>query len=303
MAQLTSREHEIVDLWRQYRFFYQILGGLLLVGLGVWIGSLLFSGDEGYSTNLYTEVLSIGVTVFVLDLLARHREEQRQEHELKLKLIREAASQVNDIANHAVEELRQRGWLEGEDGALKGANLFGANLQRVNLWGVNLAGAMLDHARLQAAVLHKALLDGASLRWANLQGAVLQRAQLAGACLRSANLQGAIFWMAFLARADLKRANLQECVLWQANLQEADLSQADLRRAQLEGADLTGGNLDDAALEDAEFDRHTILPDGRLWTADTDMRCFTDAEHPHYWRPAPDSAGKLPWWCGVEHGV
>ena len=118
-------------LWRDERFVYQILGGLVLVGIGVWIGSRLFDGDPGYATNLYTEVLSISVTVFVLDLLARRREERREEARLKANLVMRMRSQVNDTAVSAANELWSRGWLF--DGSLNGALLSAPIWKRADL--------------------------------------------------------------------------------------------------------------------------------------------------------------------------
>ena len=155
--QPEDRWETIKKLWHDEKFVYQILGGLVLVGIGVWIGLRLFGGDPGYATNLYTEVLSISMTVLVVDLLARRREEQREEarfkqrEEARLKqredvwlkrdLIMRMGSQVTDTAVSAANELLVRGWLV--DGSLKGANLINASLQGVDLINANLQGAAL----------------------------------------------------------------------------------------------------------------------------------------------------------------
>ena len=44
----------------EYRGIITILGGLGLVALGIWLGSLFFS--DGYNTNVYTEFLSVAAT-------------------------------------------------------------------------------------------------------------------------------------------------------------------------------------------------------------------------------------------------
>ena len=98
----------------------------------------------------------------------------------------------NETAKDAIDELRLRGWLTGEDSLLKGADLFGANLQGAKLREANLQGAHLFDANLQGAHLFDANLQGADLREANLQGAHLWHANLQEADLRHANLQGAI---------------------------------------------------------------------------------------------------------------
>jgi len=153
-------------------------------------------------------------------------------------LILEMGSPVRDTAVSAADKLQRRGKLGGR--ALSGANLEGANL----------SGADLDWANLKRARLFGANLSGASLWGANLVGADLAEANLNKANLRSANLSGAR--------------------LMDASLHEANLTSANLSRSHLYAADLR-----QAILTRAEFNEHTILPDGSKWTADTDMERFT----------------------------
>jgi len=171
----------------QNRFTYQFSAGVVLVLLGVWIGSLLFASDEGYGTNLYTEMLSIAVTIFILDLRADWREKRRRERELKERLVREAGSTINDTAKSAVNELRKREWLSGEGGVLYRVDWRRANLQRV---------------RLNGAMMSRADLSEANLQGTNLQDADLSYANLGGANLRAANLHGADLNGAVLAYRD-----------------------------------------------------------------------------------------------------
>ncbi|MCB9457574.1 MAG: hypothetical protein H6671_16430 [Anaerolineaceae bacterium] len=106
-----ERWQEIRSIHHEYEFFYQIGGGLLLVLIGVWIGTNLFAlaEDTGYFTNVYTEVLSIFVTVFILDRLAQRREDRNREIDLREQLVRDASSLVNDVALNAIRQIRKRG--------------------------------------------------------------------------------------------------------------------------------------------------------------------------------------------------
>lgn len=276
--QPEDRWETVKQLWRDEKFVYQVLGGLMLVGIGVWIGSRLFDGDPGYATNLYTEVLSISVTVFVLDLLARRREDRREEVRLKHDLIMRMGSQVNDTAVSAANELDRRGWLW--DGSLQGAHLSGADLQGAYMFEAFLKEALLVRANLQATNLSgsnltKAYMVESDLRRADLSGATLQEADLLGANLQEADLSG----------ADLRMADLDSANLSQAILSEAHLQGAKLYRANLQGALLF-----------EPFDHRSILPDGSRWTPETDMRRFTDPTHHEFWRPRPGSV----WWYRIE---
>jgi hypothetical protein len=63
------------------------------------------------------------------------------------------------------------------------------------------------------------------------------------------------------------------------DLRGANLQGADLRDANLQGAKLFGAELQGADLGVAEFDEHTILPDGLHWTPDTDLTKFTKPDN------------------------
>ncbi len=286
----TSQDRwtEIRALHKEHGLLYRLLGGLALVLLGIGIGSWLFGPaglyrEDGYSTNLFTEFISIGVTVFVIDLLNRQRDERNRIKDLQARLLREVRSPENAIARHAIHELREHGWLAGEDGLLKGANLRSANLQGANLGGANLQGAELVFAKLQ----------GANLVLANLQGAELVFAELQGANLGFAKLQGAVLGTATLRGAHLDNAKLHGAQLRETNLQDADLYKANLQGANLMGASLHGAK----NLETAVFDEKTVLPDAKFimqplgftpdsyWTPDTDMTRYTDPNHPDFWEP------------------
>ncbi|MCA9911826.1 MAG: pentapeptide repeat-containing protein [Anaerolineae bacterium] len=244
--------------WQQIR---QALGtgeigyGLLLILIGALLGRfLLFPGDGGYNTNLYTEALSVTLTILVLNKLA----DQRSERELKESLLARARSRNNAVAVGAIDEMRAKDWLTGEDSLLVGVNLSYANLEKVdlskanlcnaNLSEVNLCGAYLWGANLSGAELREANLSGAELRYANLSGAELVEADLSGANLGGANLSGAGLQFANLSGANARAANvsiafLQEANLCGANLSKANLSGAELLRANLSGADSRGANL------------------------------------------------------------
>jgi len=264
-----TRQDEIRAIHKQYKWFYPFMGGLVLLIVGFLLGATWFQGDDnglGYVTNLYTELISIGVTLVILDRINQYRETQR----LKRRLIREAGSKSQNTAVSAVDWLRHEGWLTGDDGLLKEAELGGANLQGANLYGANLARAFLYQT--------------------NLKGAGLYQINLKEAILYGANLEGAD-----LGGAKLEEANLEEANLAGADLQGANLAGADLKSANLEGAYLAGANLEGVYLWDAKLDNirwvddkgqyPATLPDETHWTPETDMERFTNPAHPEFWNP------------------
>ncbi len=284
-----------------------------------------------YVINLYTEtfgvLLGIGATVFIIDQIYERRdwereqemarrEKERQTQELKERLVWEAGSRSNNIAISAIEQLRLKGWLTGDDGLLKrvdltDANLQGANLSDANLEGMNLSGSNLTGADLHGANLTRATLNSTNLQEATLLGANLQEAEfinvnLQKAVLLAANLQGATFHRGKFQSADLRQAGLQNAQLtlvnlcdavlsganlqwttWAAivsqgagflcaNLQDATLREVNLERADLRGAYLRGLKLTQVKLQEA------TLPDGTSFTSDKDMCRFIDEDEPEY---------------------
>lgn len=268
---IRRRKHDVKDLSK-------VTGGVTLVALGVVCGALLFADDSpmmerfvngftNYGTNLWTEAISVILTIFVLNILSERRDRRRRESDLRTRILREARSTLNVVANQAINEARDYGWLTGKGDCkiLKNANLEHANLEKAILWEAELSGSKLEFANLRKANLLSARLKHANLRNAKLQEAQLILVNLRGADLYSANLGG----------AKLYGSDMQ-----QVNFELADLSDADLEETNLVGADLRL----------ATFNIHTILPDGKKWTPRTDLRRYTNPKHPQFWRSgAPQS--------------
>lgn len=313
--QATARRDEILNIWQQNRMTYRVMGGLFLVGLGIFVGATAFSDEiASYITNLYTETISIVVTVFILDLINRHRNEQQRMRELREALSRQLGSGVNVQAKRATEELRYYGWLD--DGTLQGLDLKHANLENLDLIQANLQGSTFDRAdmkgiqlhyaqmqkstlcrtHLQDAVLYEANLQEADLSDANLAGATATGINLKQAKLRTTNLTNAELSNADLSHATLANAKMQGAKLNLANLEGTDLFGADLQNVQLNGANLKGARLKFAKLEGAQIkpsrfglaqlDETTILPDGSTYQPElglAQLERFTNRNHPDFW--------------------
>jgi len=303
-----TRQQEIREIWNQYQGLY--------VMAGVLIGLLLFPFLELVITDLsqlliglVPEAIGIGFTVLILDRIYQQREEKRNIENQKQQYIRDAGSSVPGVAIKAVEDLRNHCWLEDVEGLLKGTNLslaqlgnaplWYANLQEVTFWNANLREANLFKANLQRANLSKANLQQAHLVLANLQYTNLSNSNLQHAKLESANLMKSRLSEANLQYADLagtnleltnlESANLQDTNLESAKLQGANLSHANLQNANLSQASLQGVNLSNAKIANIIWEVQedgkvytTTLPDGELWTADTEMGKFTDPSHPEF---------------------
>ena len=201
---MAGIKESIVRLKNAFRRLFRIVLIALIV---LTIFELGLRGGDDYVTNIYTEligvILSTGVTVVVVDRMYERREtarlkgqaqreKVRETQELKERLVHQAGGRVNQTAVNAVEELRHKGWLQGDDGLLEKADLTEANLRGANLKKANLQGAWLTEANLQGAKLQWADLREAELIDAKFQGAQLQGADLRKAEMEEAKLDGAI---------------------------------------------------------------------------------------------------------------
>jgi len=243
-----NRQTEIHTMHKRYTQFYKIGGGLVLVLVGVWIGSLLFSDD--YATNIYTEMLSIFVTILVLDRL----NEWRNTQQLKKQLIREASSRDNSTALNAVDWLRAEKWLTIDDdspllmgaklsrASLENAYLYEANLKNTNLYKCNLAHADLSKANMVDTFLHRAVLDYTSLFNTNFCHAALGNVSLRGA----------------------------------KYIETAHFDEHTILPDALPIKDDEGKNIQNEV-------GHYVYD--KYWTPDTDMTRYTDPTHPDFWQP------------------
>lgn len=267
----------------------RVLGILLLLfsfAVGVSVGAHFASREvnlwqwlDGFAQNFGTEMFGAFLTFLLIEVLVGDRrkreDEERTIEKRKEQLLRQIGSQVNEEAIRAAEELRAAGWLT--EGSLLGADLGSANLQAVNLKGASLQTVDLTYANLQDA----------NLRDVNLQAANLTNANLKGANLSNGNLQ----------EANLTGANLQRTMLSGANLEGVKLLGANLAKIHSYFGSISSEE------EVSSFERKIVtrvnenstLPDGSHWTSVTDMKRFTDPEHPDFWRAGEDDLFTPSW--------
>lgn len=264
MSEKNSRWDEIRKIQIESASAYHIFGAVLLVLFGVWLGSRLFASDSGFGSNLFAELLGIFVTVFIIDYLHRRRDEKRRTKDLKENLLREVHSPVASIAKNAIHELGVNGWTTGENGVLR--ELF---LPHSKLEGVDLKLANLSNSYLYGSDLSKSNLAGANMDNSNLQNTNLANCYLSGTKLRNVDLENADLRNAVLTAIDLRGANLRN-----ANLDNAPVFTS-----------TSVLNSDTLEFEDQSHSKEyqTILPDGSLAKASTDMSRFTDPENPEFW--------------------
>jgi hypothetical protein len=130
---------------------------------------------QGMSTEMTGALIAtilFGVVIGYLE--ERDNKETLRNENIRALLMVDMGGLDNAEALHAVDRLRQYGWLT--NGTLKDTPLIDANL----------ANANLESAYLRGVIFTNAILTGADLRGANLRGAIFTGADLAGAQLDAA---------------------------------------------------------------------------------------------------------------------
>ncbi|NDJ55213.1 MAG: pentapeptide repeat-containing protein, partial [Chloroflexi bacterium] len=251
--------------WLTARLFAIVLLGIAAAGFVAgyfdwpWPPALDRLFDDFYA-NVVSEVLSIALTVLIIDALndrrrlAEQREEQAanmalqadlaadtrgqittflkdQQAELDRRerqaLINQLSSTVPGFAAEALRLLKHHNWAGDDPNQLVSEALTsGGDFERAELANIDLSGQGQAGARLVRANLHQAQLERVNLRDARLEWADLADAHLNSADLIRAQLLG----------ADLRRASLERALMTWANLAEAKLAEADLSGADLNGA-------------------------------------------------------------------
>lgn len=117
-----DRWQEILTIWRANQWLYGLVGFLLGI-LALPLITRVITNPLDLLGDLVPEAVGIVFTLGIIDRMYQRREQQREIHDLKARLLRDARSDVNDVAVQATHEIREHGWLEDEGGLLKGTNL------------------------------------------------------------------------------------------------------------------------------------------------------------------------------------
>ncbi|HZM84888.1 MAG TPA: pentapeptide repeat-containing protein [Candidatus Limnocylindrales bacterium] len=200
-----------------------------------WPGSQFV---QDFYANTATSLLSISITVLLVDRLYARREAEYQ----KQQLIREMGSSDKGFALRAAKEISAQGWLT--DGSVHDCDLSQAAL----------SGAILNNAVFTRVTLDGALLRDAKLKGARISGGSYRETQFNDAVMDDLIVEdGADFIGAYFAGASLRHAQLPG-----ATLEETDFFRSDLSNANLAGAHLRRADLAEATLDGANFERANL---------------------------------------------
>lgn len=187
---------------------YRVALLLIIVALAIWYFTKTDISELW--PNIIPELLSIAITVFIIDTIYRRRSDE----ENKKVLVQKLGSQNNAVSSEALKEIGARGWMH--DGTLEGAFLTSANLDGNSITGADLRGAHLSFASLRDTTLFETDLEGAFMDKVDLQGASLS-VRAVGSHYAEANLKNALLSNANLKNAKVRHEQLVHAKsLWRA---------------------------------------------------------------------------------------
>lgn len=167
----SSKSRSILTVRRVAVLFLFLASILVLLGYlnrqGLVISFIPNWFISDFYANISTDLLSIAITVLIIDGLNQQRLDEKEKSSILLEL----GSRNNSTALDALQIVRTRGW--HSDGSMKGINLYRANLEKGFLNNAILSNVNFDQANLKDAYLSYVDLTDAK----NLENAQLAQAK------------------------------------------------------------------------------------------------------------------------------
>lgn len=293
---------------KEYPWFYPMIVGAFLVIAGIVIGGYLFGSENpvysgnmlSYITNIWTELIGISVTIFIIDRLYRNREEKERDSREHDTLRDNLLMKIRIGELHTKQEVFAAGIFldvfSGEQSILRGQNLKYLDLSAIRIGSSIGTGKLINPNSVIPMVV---VFDSSDLKGASFSGSFIGYSSFIDTNLILANFSRTKGEFCDFEGANMQRTNHSE-VRWGAvSFRNAQLVSGRFQHAQFENCDLRGANLRNGNFTDArftvcKFDESTILPDSELfegelvikyWTPETDMTRYTNPEHPDFWQP------------------
>lgn len=207
-----------------------------------------------YYANLSCELISIAITILLIDYLY----EKKEKEATKKRLLRELGSEDKGFTSRALKELKELGSLT--DGSLIGLDLSKANLSGLDFSNANLARVNFENALLNGTIFKNANLDRAILNGAEMREANLENCSFINTKMKKCNLYGALLNNSKLTNVDLMKSNLELCelidvVIVDTKLEDANLKLANLTRIKITNCHLLRTDVHSINAKNAKFER------------------------------------------------
>lgn len=199
MYRIKSPFRALKQFLLRYFTIYRVALIIIIIAGVIWY--LTNITLEELWPNIIPELLSIAITVFIIDTLYNKRSDDEQ----KRVLVGKMGSNNNDVATEAWTEIDARGW--DLDGTLRGKFLLSANLDGNKFTGADMRGIILSFSSLRDTSWIETDLEDAALDHTDLTGSTLS-SYPDGPHIPEANLKNASLFNANLTNAKVRPEQL-----------------------------------------------------------------------------------------------
>lgn len=246
------------------------------------------------STNLGVELISVGLTVFVIERIYNKQQEKALFEDTMIAM----RSGDNGIALQGIQKAYLKGFLDNgrlDNFIFEASNWQKAPLIRSKLRHVFIFNAKMDEANIQLADFSHAHIESTSMSYidgmrCNLHKIELYSVDLKHAELRLSDVSNALFYQCNLEEVDFKNCNMKGTKFEASNLTKTYFRQCDLQDGMFDEVNLSGTTFLEANLTGCKFTNvvlgeSTQLPDGSLWRNNGDLERFINPDASDYWQP------------------
>lgn len=275
---LDAKLDELMKGQREYPISYP------LILLGILLTVLILVGFERiahFGESVYTEAISIILTVGIIDVLNRHREKQKEDRVHRILNANNGKAFERPDGHKVFFEMMIRGLLKGHKTThfdISGFKAIGFDMKKCNLQFFNMTNSEwnrvdFSNSRFDWVDLSEATFSNCRLDNCYMAGRI-QEVQLANVTIRETTI----------------RANADFAKVFHCDLKDCDFSKSTLRNAYFSSANLSGVNftstdLTNAIFSDCTFDSNTILPNGSRYDIKVgieQLNEFCDTSHVKY---------------------
>jgi uncharacterized protein YjbI with pentapeptide repeats len=285
---LDKRLHTIREINQDYHISYPIIFVTLLIIVLIGLG---FLGVENFWQSLYPNLISVIITVGVLNVIERNRERKKQSdlhnilnwnygknpdapitHRIFFEMIIRDA-----LANH-VTSYFDISTFKCEGFKIRKAAFQHCNMQKTQWSAVDFSCSSFGFVDLRNASFLECVLDYSKLMFSRFESV-----NIINTSIKESTLE-----------IDAKKSRLVDVDLQNSNLARSSFVNSVFHEVNLKGANLKDVNLAGANFFSCQFNGLTVLPDGHCYDIAAgveQLERYTKISHPDFFKVETASYG------------
>lgn len=274
-----SRINEIENMHRRYPISFTIILLVLVVGILIGIGLSLISD---FSEGLFLELISILITVGIIESINRYREKRNNDRIQRILVSNFGKSALRSEGHKAFFELAIKGLLEGYTTSYFDLSEFACvelTLPRVNFKFFNMDDTKWTNIKYLNSLLH-----WVSMTNTTIENSIFQKTSLISVDISESYITATEFLsckiQVYCKESRVNRSSFIDCILNNCCLEECYFEFCNFRNV-----DFTDSSLLNSEFIGCKFDSNTKLPDGSYYNADLDisqLKKFVNSSDPDF---------------------